>query len=259
MAIIQVEFMSNTLQRMVPLRVILPVDRLGKAPRTEKFKTLYLLHGLLGDSTDWLYNTRLRRWAEEQELAVVMPSGDNAFYVDKPITGNCYGAFIGDELVQVTRAMFPLSDKREDTFLGGLSMGGYGAMRNGLKYGKTFGAVISLSGALDILDEPRTGRDAAYGEALFGTLTDAVESDKNPRVAMAKLVASGVPLPRIYLACGTEDRLLSHTRKYRTLLEEAGFQVHYEEGAGGHDWDYWDAHIQKVIGWLLAKSPKNQL
>ena len=113
MAIIQVNYVSNALQRTVPVQVILPVDKLtpdGKLPAPKKFKTLYLLHGYLGNYTDWVSGTRIQRWAEERDLAVVMPSGDNSFYVDRPMPGNCFGEFIGDELVQITRRMFPLSD-----------------------------------------------------------------------------------------------------------------------------------------------------
>ena len=156
MALIQVNFVSAALQRTVPMQVILPVDKLapdGKLPKEKKFKTLYLLHGFLGNYTDWVSGTRIQRWAEERDLAVVMPSGDNAFYVDRPETLNNYGRFIGEELVEITRRMFPLSRKREDTFIGGLSMGGYGAMRNGLKYHNTFGNVISFSGVLELWNE----------------------------------------------------------------------------------------------------------
>ena len=244
MALIQVEFRSQTLQRSVPLQVILPVEN-KNAP--QKFKTLYLLHGLHGSCVDWVANTRIRRWAQAQNLAVVMPSGDNSFYVDKPLSGNCYGEFIGRELVEVTRRMFPLSDKREDTFLGGLSMGGFGALRNGLKYRETFGAVISLSGAVDIFNMPMTPEEAAFGEAVFGA--GAAASDKNPRV-LIKLLKGRGDLPRIYLCCGTEDSLLPQSRAIRALLEDAGFDVTYEEGPGKHDWDYWDANIQKVLNWL---------
>ena len=151
MAFIQVSFMSKTLMRTVPLQVILPVDKFtfGQLEREEKpFKTLYLLHGIFGNETDWVHGTRIQRWAEEKNLAVVMPAGENAFYVDQPSIGAMHGQFIGEELVEITRKMFPLSRKREDTFIGGLSMGGFGALRNGLKYHDTFGAVICLSGAL---------------------------------------------------------------------------------------------------------------
>ena len=258
MALIQINYVSAALQRTVPLQVILPVDKLtpdGKLPPVKKFKTLYLLHGYLGNYTDWVSGTRIQRWAEERDLAVVMPSGDNAFYVDNPTTGNYYGKFIGEELVEITRRMFPLSDKREDTFIGGLSMGGYGALRNGLKYYETFGAIISLSGVVEIVNMPKAKEDKAYVEAVFGPMEQAILSDNNPRVLIKRLEEMkkkdpAAKLPKIYLCCGTEDGLLPQSRVCRDLLEDAGFDVTYEEGSGGHEWDFWDTYIKKVIDWL---------
>ena len=116
MAFIQVSFMSKTLMRTVPLQVILPVDKFtfGQPEREEKpFKTLYLLHGIFGNETDWVHGTRIQRWAEEKNLAVVMPAGENAFYVDQPSIGAMHGQFIGEELVEITRKMFPLSRKEK--------------------------------------------------------------------------------------------------------------------------------------------------
>ena len=256
MALIQVNFVSSALQRTVPVQVILPIDKLtpdGNLPAEKKFKTLYLLHGYLGNYTDWVSGTRIQRWAEERDLAVVMPSGDNAFYVDRPETGNCYGQFIGQELVEITRRMFPLSRKREDTFIGGLSMGGFGAMRNGLKYHETFGSIISFSGVLELLkvDPSSVSKriDLGFGEGLFGDLEKAVNSDKNP-IWLAKELAGSKNLPDIYIACGTEDHLLPHSRNFRDLLLANGFQVTYEEGPGGHEWDFWDTYIKKAIDWL---------
>ena len=255
MALIQVNFVSAALQRTVPVQVILPVDKLtpdGKLPPKKKFKTLYLLHGYLGNYTDWVSGTRIQRWAEERDLAVVMPSGDNAFYVDRPATGNCYGQFIGRELVEMTRRMFPLSCKREDTFIGGLSMGGFGAMRNGLKYHNTFGAIISFSGVLELLKSDVTNPkrvNTEFEEGLFGDLEKAVNSDKNP-IWLANKLAGKKGLPKIYIACGTEDSLLPHSRNFRELLEANGFHVTYEEGPGGHEWDFWDTYIKKALDWL---------
>ena len=255
MALIQINYVSNALQRTVPLQVILPVDKLtpdGKLPAEKKFKTLYLLHGFLGNYTDWVSGTRIQRWAEEKDLCVVMPSGDNAFYVDRPATGNCYGQFIGEELVEMTRRMFPLSRKREDTFIGGLSMGGFGAMRNGLKYHDTFGAIISFSGVLQIIDnasvKPQKA-DLPFLEGIFGNLDEALTSDKNPAVLAKKLDGCNTK-PMVYIACGTEDYLLPHSRNFRDLLKDNGFQVTYEEGPGGHEWDFWDTYIKKAIDWL---------
>ena len=255
MALIQVNYVSNALQRTVPVQVILPIDKLtpdGKLPAEKKFKTLYLLHGFLGNYTDWVSGTRIQRWAEERDLCVVMPSGDNAFYVDRPETLNNYGVFIGEELVEITRRMFPLSRKREDTFIGGLSMGGYGAVRNGLKYHDTFGAVISFSGVLQLWEEntsPSQRVNMAFEAGIFGDLDDALASDKNP-AWLVKELSGKKNLPNMYIACGTEDALLSHSRNFRDLLTENGFSVTYVEGPGGHEWDFWDTHIKKVLDWL---------
>ena len=112
MALIQVNFLSKSLMRTVPLHVILPVDKLtfpGMPRREEKpFKTLYLLHGIFGNYTDWVSGTNIQRWAEEKDLAVVMPSGDNMFYVDQEDSHNYYGELIGQELVEINRKMLQL-------------------------------------------------------------------------------------------------------------------------------------------------------
>ena len=106
--------------------------------QVKEYKTLYLLHGLLGNYTDWVTRTRIQEWAEAKNLVVVMPSGDNSFYVDQEVKNNDFGIFIGTELIEVTRKMFHLSNRRDDTFIAGLSMGGFGALRNGLKYYSKF-------------------------------------------------------------------------------------------------------------------------
>ena len=143
MALLEVNFFSKALMRPVTMNVILPADKVFFEEETEEdekpFKTLYLLHGVMGNYTDWVTGTCIKRWAEEKNLAVVMPSGANMFYMDHPEVNENYSEFIGKELVKITRRMFPLSHKKEDTFIAGLSMGGYGAIRNGLKYHDTFG------------------------------------------------------------------------------------------------------------------------
>ena len=103
MALIQCNFISKSLMRTVPIQVVLPTDKLTfpgqPAPEEKPLKTLYLLHGIFGNYTDWVSGTRIQSWAEERNLAVVMPSGDNQFYVDNPRSNALYGAFIGRELV----------------------------------------------------------------------------------------------------------------------------------------------------------------
>lgn len=265
MAFIQMNVLSKALMRTVPVNVILPVDKMvfpGMPEREEKpYKTLYLLHGVFGNYTDWVCGTRIQRFAEENDLVVVMPSGDNAFYVDQPAGNNFYGRFVGEELVELTRKMFPLSRKREDTFIGGLSMGGYGALRNGLKYSDTFGYIVALSGAFLIEEMVGRTRDdvfffesKSYTEACFGDLTKLLDSDKNPKKLVMDLKKSGKALPEIYMACGDKDSLLPVNKQMAAFLKEQGAAVTFEVGHGAHEWDFWDKYIKKAIDWLPTEA-----
>ena len=253
MAIMEVQLVSHALMRCVPVQVILPADKWnpdGTLMPRRKFKTLYLLHGLWGSCTDWLTCSRIRQWAEKRDLAVVMPSGDNSFYVDRPESGNNYGEFLGRELIEMTRRMFPLSEKREDTFIAGLSMGGFGAMRNGLKYADTFGAIASLSGAFHVMDYEALGASSkAFGDALFGSQEKMKKTDLNPRM-LARTLAKAGKKPKIYMSCGTEDSLMPSNRDFRALLEDNGFDVTWYEGPGGHNWDFWNEDICRILDWL---------
>ena len=261
MAFIQMSILSKSLMRTVPVNVILPADKMvfpGMPEPPEKpFKTLYLLHGVFGSYIDWVNGTRIQRYAEEHDLAVVMPSGDNAFYVDQPGANNYYGEFVGKELVELTRKMFPLSRKREDTFIGGLSMGGYGAMRNGLKYWENFGCIVALSGALLVEDVAKRTNDDPfflnrrdYAEACFGDLSKILDSDRNPKYLVRQLKKEGRPIPRIYMACGDADSLLPVNQDMAAFLKEQGADVTFEVGPGAHEWDFWDTYIRRAIEWL---------
>lgn len=261
MALIQVNFISKSLMRTVPVHVILPTDKMTFPGMPERgdlpYKTLYLLHGVFGNYTDWISGTNIQRWAEEKDLAVVMPSGDNMFYVDQEAGHNYYGEFIGKELVEMTRKMFPLSRKREDTYIAGLSMGGYGALRNGLKYHDTFGCIAGLSSAMIIDgigertdDVPFFLESRSYAESIFGDLDQVEESDNNPRWLARRIKEEGGQFPDIYLTCGTEDSLLEGNRRFAEYLKLQGADVTYTEGPGGHEWDFWNRSIKDVLDWL---------
>ncbi len=259
MALIQCNFFSKALMRTVPIQVVLPTDKFvgpeGAQPEGP-FKTLYLLHGIMGNYTDWVSGTRVQSWAQDRNLAVVMPSGDNSFYVDNPKSSANYGTFIGKELVDFTRRTFPLSRKREDTFIGGLSMGGFGSIVNGLQNPETFGAVCALSSAL-ILDSAPQNKEytdnlftnRGYYESIFGDLTK-VRGSFFDYDALAEKVAPLAEKPKFYMACGTEDELIGVNRQFRDHLQKLGFDVTYEEGPGVHDWYFWDKYILKAMEWL---------
>lgn len=262
MALIQLNFMSECLMRTVSVQAVIPFDKVAMPgmPAQEKkpFSTLYLLHGIFGNDMDWISGTRIRHWAEEKDLAVIMPAGENHFYVDCKANGERYGEFIGRELPQKMRELFPLSEKREDTFLGGLSMGGYGAVINGLKYQDTFGDVIGLSSALvledvcceDSMDLGKTIFGSGFYPTVFGDLKKLPGSDKDYRALLSEAHGVKKDRTRLYLCCGTEDALLERNRSLAALAKEKGWDCTYEEGPGGHDWIFWDTFIKKAMDWL---------
>ena len=146
------------------------------------------------------------------------------FYMDHPNANENYSEFIGKELVKITRRMFPLSHKKEDTFIAGLSMGGYGAIRNGLKYHDTFGYIAGLSSAM-ILEKMRTADDSSpmffekksFLENVFGDLSRIKDCEINPEWIAENMKKDGIPFPHMYLACGLDDPLLPPNRKFRAL------------------------------------------
>ena len=276
MALVQVDFFSTSLMRTVTMSAVVPADRASietdgsahaVAPGDQRpFKTLYLLHGIYGNHSDWIAHTRIQELAEARNLAVIMPSGDNSFYNDR-INGSRYGEFIGRELLEFSRKLFRLSDARKDTFIGGLSMGGYGATVNALRHPEAFSHVIALSSGYRIdeptmleatYDAPGIIGNRAYNDAVLGPL-ESVRGGENDYDALAARVAAGdAPRPRFFMACGTEDGLLGANRAYRETLQGLDFDVEYHEGPGQHNWKFWDEWIERALGWLPldeAKAP----
>lgn len=219
----------------------------GSGGESVRFQTLYLLHGALGSSMDWISGTGIQRWAEARGLAVVMPSGENSFYFDHVLPNSAYGTFIGQELPAMMRKTFPLSDRREDSFIGGLSMGGYGALRNGLKYCDTFSHIIALSSAVHMFQE--TGDGFLHELACFGNKKEAEKTDLNPKVAFEKAKEKN-RVPGIYMACGTEDGMITANQELKGFFGENGADLTYVEAAGGHNWDFWNSQIYEALKWL---------
>ena len=256
MAFIQINMMSESLMRTINVNAIIPVDKISfrkeEERKAKKFKTLYLLHGVFGSQVDWINGTNIQRWAEEKDLAVIMPAGENRFYIDQPKTHDYYGKLIGEELVRVTRELFPLSDKKEDTFICGLSMGGFGALRNGLKYYDTFGCVAGLSSAniLDMEDTKNSLLGDDYIGSVFGDLERARNSDKSISWLIRNNAARKKTKQKIYMACGESDMLKDQTEKLYELFKASGYDIRYETGPGAHEWDFWNRYIKHVLDWL---------
>ncbi len=259
MALMHVDFFSRVLGMCMNMDVILPentqglIGMGGKAEET--FPTLYLLHGMSDDHTIWQRRTNIERYVADKNLAVVMPSTHLAWYTDTTY-GLDYLTYISDELPRICRSFFRgMSDKREDTFIAGLSMGGYGAWKAALTHPETFSHAASLSGALDMVgrmaQRKTLGSKAseAYWQGIFGDL-DKLENSPHDLYHLAQNCKKAGVMPRLYQCCGTEDALMVLNTGIREKVRALGFDLTYEEGPGDHNWAFWDEYIRNVLDWL---------
>lgn len=260
MAFLDVHCFSDALGLSVSFYVLLPQQaarQIGMAggERRGEYPTLYLLHGLSDDHTIWMRRTSIERYAAARNIAVVMPAVGRSFYQDT-VSGQNYWTFVSEELPALCQQWFPLSVAREDNFAAGLSMGGYGALRLGLGRPDKFAAAASLSGALDVAKRLReAGREVsrmsrAEWEAMFGVGLKGGGTDADLFALAEKVAVSGGPKPALYLCCGTEDELLAESRAFRDHLAGLHLDNTYDESAGNHEWEYWDAQIRCVLEWL---------
>jgi putative tributyrin esterase len=261
MALIRCDFFSEALRLSTSMTVILPqetssqIGMRGTARGTEP-PTLYLLHGLSDDDTIWLRRTSIERYAAPLGLAVVMPQVHRSFYTDEA-HGNRYWTFLSEELPALVHAFFRVSDRPEDTFVAGLSMGGYGALKWALREPGRFGAAASLSGAVDMVRRQRAGGlpdDPPLIDRIFGDRGVAGTSD-DLLWLLDQMSTSATRLPRLYVCCGTEDVLYDENVMFRDACRARGVPLTVDFGPGEHDWGYWDAKIQDVLAWLPLTPP----
>ncbi|MGN0366045.1 MAG: alpha/beta hydrolase [Suilimivivens sp.] len=264
MAHIDCIFYSPSLEKNAHVIVFLPsvsTDDFRQKRKTHyyekstRFPVLYLLHGSTGGCMSWCLKTGIERYAQDKGIAVVMPSGENSFYLDMAY-GEKYLTYIGKELPEFMRTMFPLSEKREETYIAGLSMGGYGAYRVGLEFPETFGYVASLSGSLDLClllgsDKARAGMESdSYMRAVFKDVTQ-ISGSRDDLIALLKLqMAEKIDLPQMYMNCGTQDAIFPANESFYQTAAALGAEIKYERFPGEHNWDFWDEHIKDVLNWL---------
>ena len=251
MALLHVTYFSEALNVQTSVDVILPEMKQGigvdAAAAEELPKVLYLLHGYSDDHTIWQRRTSVERYAASHNLAVIMPGVNHSFYCNE-VYGEKYWDFVSDELPRVMHRFFRLSDKPADTFVAGLSMGGYGAMKLALNFPEKFGAAASFSGAVDVATSskrhPQNWKRITGGKSIKGTDCDLLHLVKEKADAEHK--------PRLYVSCGTADFLYGHHQKFIPWLKKHGWDVtHYEEPDAVHEWGFWDREIKKFIEFIF--------
>jgi len=247
MALLQTMFRSRVLQLETSVNVVLPYDRYdAQGKRIPYNKVLYLLHGLKGNAWSWLRQSRAERYASEFGYALIMPEVHRSFYTDMA-QGLKYFTYITEELPQVMQDMLRLPLGRDHTFVGGLSMGGYGALKCVLARPDLFGGGICISGGYYSLATPHLMLNGFYEEnELHGILGETYDLRKEDDLDhLMSVYPADVKKPRLYLACGTEDFLYKHNVRAHESLTAHGFAHTYEEWPGVHDWRFFDAAAQR--------------
>lgn len=265
-------YFSNTLMHNVEINVIVPtpegneqITATGKELRYDYengLPVVYLLHGAYGDNSSWARFSSIERYAQAHNCIAVMAGVENSFYQDMPHGGKYY-SFMTKELPEYITRIFPASKKREDTFIAGLSMGGYGAWFLALSRPDLYCKSASMSGALDIallhdeamkgnVDNPFSWEDA-FGEAA----EHLAGSDRDLFALIEKDTKNGL-IPELYQACGTEDFLFALNQNVHKKLEEMGVKTVYREiPEHMHNWDFWDLEIQRILDWMLPAKQAN--
>jgi len=253
MALLRCDVFSEALGLSTSMTVILPQPTTTQIGMTggageDPPPVLYLLHGLSDDDTIWVRRTSIERYVAPLGLAVVMPQVHRSFYTDEAYGGK-YWTFVSAELPELVRRFFRVSARREDTFVAGLSMGGYGALKLALRQPERFAAAASLSGALDVVAlsrRPRPEDPVLWKRVFGGRVSGGAEDDLFALLRRAQ----GDGLPALHVSCGTDDQLIAANRRFAAACGAAGIPVATSFGPGEHDWGYWDARIQDVLAWL---------
>ena len=249
MALISCDFFSESLQIETSMTVILP----PAANRPEKFKTLWLLHGYNGDNTSWHRNTAIERYVSDTGIAVVMPDGNKSFYTDM-VYGMPYWTFFSEELPHIAQSYFPLSSKREDNSVAGLSMGGYGAFKLAFSHPERYCSAGSFSGALDLPSGLGQAVDDRDWKAIFGENPVIMDTKNDLKWLLKQSMKKGRKLPALYQCCGTKDFLYDSNLSFKNYLNHLSASFTYEEDAGyEHTWEYWDLKIQHYLKWLKTE------
>lgn len=212
-----------------------------------------LLHGVYGSAWSWAYGTGVHLQAmhmiEQKEIPpmiVAMPSdglwGDGSGYLAHH--GFDFEKWIAEDVPAVLVETMAGVSAGSSFFIAGLSMGGYGALRIGARYGNRFAGISahsSLTGTEQLayfVEEDIAGysQDNTTGGDVFTTMQQYRHR-----------------LPPVRFDCGSEDPLVEHNRRLHHLLAEQDIMHIYEENPGAHEWPYWEKHISKSLKFFAGQ------
>lgn len=237
MAEIRLTLKSGQLGKQTNVNIILP----NVIEKGEKLPVLYLLHGRSDNETAWTSLSSIGRYVLNKKVIVVMPNGDKSFYCDIPNVGN-YFSYITKELPDFIEAVLPASDKREDRFIAGLSMGGYGAMKAALTFPAKYAAVAAFSPVADVRDFGENFPDVKA--SVLDLLPDI---DSQDLFVISERCAKSDVKPRIYHWCGFDDFMYERNVAFKNHMSKLDIDYTYSETEGSHEWRKWDEQIEYAL------------
>ncbi len=264
MAKITCNIISQVLKRTVDITVIIPTPTIPDALNpegkrvsyipAEKYPVIYLLHGFGNNHATWSGYTNVELYAEENQIAVVNLSAENKAYIENGMDD--FFTFVSQELPEMVCGLFPISDKPENTYIAGLSMGGYGTLVHSLRHPERFAAVGAFSAAV-MPKKPGSGvsmeeiKKESEVELPGDGDPDVYLADFQPSVLAERIAKSGKKFPKMYMACGGQDALFEQNKKFRDKLISLGADVTWDEiEQYKHEWRFWDIQIEKFMEWI---------
>ena len=249
MSLIEMRIFSESLNMSTGVNVILPLPRRSELP-AEGLRVLTLLHGMGDDYTMWLRKTNVERYALERGVAVVMPDGGLSCYHNM-LRGGRYRDYVLDELPLLMRRLLPLSARREDNFIAGCSMGGFGALKLGMSRPEQYAAIGCFSAA-HMEYRPDHPHNKAMLARVYGETLDACDAQIERDVLSVNAGSLGM---RVWHACGDQDVLQANALKSRAFFEalpEGAIDYSFMTLPGRHDWALWDRMLMEFMQTLPA-------
>jgi len=241
MAFATINYFSRSLSKASSFNVLFPDD--PSIPRP--WSTFYLLHGLSDDHSIWMRRTSLERYIAGMPLVVVMPDGGRGWYTNAADGEGKYENDLIEDVVGLVDRTFPVKAERAGRAIGGLSMGGYGAVKLALAHHEMFVSANSHSGALGFprLDHSEMKKLSPEAPRIFGASS---KGGKDDPFAQVEQMDHG-RISALRLDCGKEDFLLEQNRAFHKHLEQMHVAHEYEEFPGNHNWVYWDRHVRDAL------------
>lgn len=244
MAFLTCELKSEFLRMDTTVSLILPQD----IHRSEACPSvLYLLHGCPHNHSVWQRYTSLERYAQDMNLAIIMPEANRSFYTDMKY-GVQYFSYLSKELPSLCERMFGISSEPSRRYIGGLSMGGYGSLKIFLSCPGSFGACFAMSPLCDIRIHIRRTKDTdpKWKDfcGVFGPELNPKDTDDLYFLAKTDFDSAKPP---IFLYCGLQDGMYPEAADFVSYLKSLHYPVDAQFWDGRHDWDFWDVSIQRVL------------